>query len=296
MFGIERLFRSTEPFAAPSAFDLSYGSGPTLLITGGMDGDEYAGMDAARALAAKYAQGGFRGRLIVVPVVNVAGFEHASSFHPSDGLYPKRVFPGKEGGSPTQRLMHWLASTYAYSADAWLDFHGGNLEESVQPFIWAHETGAADVDALTLRFCAVAGVPAVLDAHNPVAADLAARGVMYALTEAGGRGRREPEDIARHVAWAERLMQLLGMLDGAPSEDPQPLLRKVAYASAPHDGIFHPERLGAAVQEGERIGRCTRANGTGMREALAPLTGLVLWRKEGASMRKGDVLCAIGAE
>ncbi len=69
--------------------------GKTLLITAGMDGDEYAGIEAAFQAVEKYQHETFSGRLIILPVVNILGFENESSQNPLDQKFPKYIFPGR---------------------------------------------------------------------------------------------------------------------------------------------------------------------------------------------------------
>jgi hypothetical protein len=181
--------------------------GKTLLIAAGMDGDEYASIEAAYALIEKYQSGDFSGRLVVVPIVNKPGFTMQISKNPLDGLYPKYTYPGKAGGSATERLMHWLSS-YASAADAWIDLHGGNMTESITPCLLVYKTGS-NLDALAERWYKRSGAEIVLiepATDSPPALALAPR-CLYAIAESGERGERNPNDIARHITYSETNLQ-----------------------------------------------------------------------------------------
>ncbi|MEO6508685.1 MAG: succinylglutamate desuccinylase/aspartoacylase family protein, partial [Patescibacteria group bacterium] len=82
-------------------------SGPTVVITAGMDGDEYTGILAAYDLIEHYSNTPFQGRIVVLPVMNIPGFYAGTSLNPEDGKFPKYIFPGSSSGSSTERLLHW---------------------------------------------------------------------------------------------------------------------------------------------------------------------------------------------
>jgi predicted deacylase len=103
--------------------------GPTLLVTAGNDGDEYAGIAACYRIIEEFSSTRFCGTLIVVPIVNIPGFEAEKSENPMDGKFPKYIYPGNKLGSATERLRFWL-SEIAESSDFWMDLHGGSLVEA----------------------------------------------------------------------------------------------------------------------------------------------------------------------
>jgi hypothetical protein len=273
--------------------------GRTLLVTGGTDGDEYAGVEAAYALVDKYASGDIAGRLVVIPILNLPGFEAECSVNPMDGRFPKMVGLGKVRGTASERLMRWLADAYALRADAWIDLHGGAITEGVRPFLWLFETGVREADLLAQSYLRSCGADTVL--FEPCvgagkAVDLARGGCMYALAESGARGRRDKEDIERHVAWTEALMRELGMIQGGvEAHDPPRILRRARYVYAPFAGIWRPAEFSPdAIVQGTVIGTCAKLDGTGERKIPAPTSGVGLWWKETMAMREGDILLAIG--
>src|SRR3989344_9294675 len=90
--------------------------GKTIVITAGIDGDEYAGIEAAYELIRIYSKQSFSGRLVIIPVVNIPGFEEAVSYNPLDKKYPKYIYPGKKNGSSTERLLYWLSTNFVSKA------------------------------------------------------------------------------------------------------------------------------------------------------------------------------------
>ncbi|TAK04270.1 hypothetical protein EPO34_03965 [Patescibacteria group bacterium] len=277
------------------------GTGKRFLVTAGMDGDEYAGIEAAYALAQRLDTEEIQGRVTVIPIVNVPGFESETSANPLDGRLPKAFFPGKATGTPTERLVDWLARTYALQADAWLDLHDGAFAERLRPFVWTWETGAAAADAFTAA--CLAKLPCERFVREKAArgskpSRLAEVGCAYVLSESGERGRRDPEAIARHLCVAEGIMAILG-LSRTPTPDPRPLtprtFRRLSYLSAPADGLWRPVPLSGTLRKGDLLGHAVSVDGKA-RPLRSPATGVPLWWKETMRMRKGEVLCAIGVE
>lgn len=271
--------------------------GKTLLVTGGVDGDEYAGIEAAYALVEKYKNRQFSGRLIIIPIVNMPGFKAECSHNPRDGKFPKMVFPGSMLGSSTARMVHALITRYAYKADVWLDMHGGASTEGLFPFMWIFKTGITQSDELSEKFSRLCGAETILLENAgsfSKAHALAKRGCTYIMAESGEQGLRRPADIERHVQWAEMMMQTLGMTASHISENSQQnVFHNYTYIQAPCNGIFRQTHTTLSVTEGETLGTYSNYDGTNTRTLTAPVSGRVLWYKIGMSMRTGDILWAI---
>ncbi|MEI7720010.1 MAG: succinylglutamate desuccinylase/aspartoacylase family protein [bacterium] len=284
MFGMSRL-RLAQKLPAPPACDIQgRTAGNTLLITAGMDGDEYAGIEAAHLLIEKYRSGNFNGRLVVVPIINLAGFENKSSHNPTDGKLPKNIFPGRARGSASEQLVHWLVATHVSAADAWLDLHGGALTESLTPFLWTYQTGVKSVDARTEKFYKASGAEIVLLQKAGMFTKARAlakrkRPCTYVMAESGERGERKQEDIERHIHWAEVLMRQLGML---PATD---------HTQQPNE--LPGESLRELPKKAQLVLRNIQYGYTSERMAHDSLRGIILWHKE-KSERKDDILYGIG--
>jgi hypothetical protein len=79
--------------------------GPTLVVTAGIHGAEYAPIAAARRVRAAFADGSvaparLRGRLVLVLLANPTAFAARSVYYvPGDGRNLNRVFPGRASGT-----------------------------------------------------------------------------------------------------------------------------------------------------------------------------------------------------
>ncbi|MEI7741922.1 MAG: succinylglutamate desuccinylase/aspartoacylase family protein [bacterium] len=273
--------------------------GKTLLITAGMDGDEYAGIEAAYRLADEFAAGDFSGRLIVLPIINLPGFEGECSFNPSDERFPKFIFPGSSHGTSSERLVNWLYTEFVSECDVWLDLHGGAITERVNPFLWLYETGVGLADDFTNLLRKNTSTETVLCeavTANHKASQLAREGRVYVMAESGERGNLLEADILRHVNWAHEVMGQMEMIQNPiPRTKTIDQLTSVEYIQAPFDGIWRAHDLSKLeLSKGVIIGHIEKLDGSGARTVEIPHGGKALWWKETMSMSKGDILLAIG--
>lgn len=273
--------------------------GKTLVVTAGMDGDEYAGITAAYEVIDRYIDGNFAGRLVVIPIVNVSGFMAECSQNPIDGLFPKSLFPGRPNGSATERLVYWLKTTWFDGADCVFDCHGAAITEGLSPFLWLYRSGSLGtdlIDAVMQRSGAELIVQEQVGMGTKAYA-LAKQGCAYILAESGGAGKALPVDTSRHVRWIEATMTALGMIEESEVRDnyQQPAAyRRVSYTVAPCDGIWSPESFkGSMVESKQLLGTYNTLRGTGKMPIYLRHGGVRLWWKETMAMRRGDVLCAV---
>ena len=289
-------------------------SGKTLLITGGMDGDEYAGMEAAFRLADEFLDRDFAGRLLILPVVNLPGFEAECSESPLDGKFPKGIFPGRSNGSSTERLVAWLNEQYVSQADFWYDAHGGALTERLNPFLWTYQTGVREVDERMERLHVRMGAETIVyekATRGSKANLLARRRCGYLMAESGDRGLVSEADVARHVRWLNLVMAELGMVEGSTESTVDQsyrlpstvyrlkVLHHLSFVCAPFDGFWQAADFSkGTLRRGALVGRCTRLDQGAWhaplrdRELKASKEGTILWWKETARVKRGELVCA----
>lgn len=274
--------------------------GPTILITGGVDGDEYAGIEAAYALIEEFENGRtFAGRIIIIPILNIPGFFAECSQNPIDGEYPKNTFPGAVDGSATERLIDWLVKTYICHAEVWFDMHAGAITEGVNPFLWTYVTDNAIRDRIPEKLCELNCADIILTEParwGSSAAALAKMGCTYIRAESGGRGERRAIDVARHGQWAHTIMSLMKMEEVISVRVARTkIIAELTFSVAPFEGLWRPAEIeGHEIKKGMLLGTCLRLDGSGEREVRAAASGTRLWWKETMRMQRGEVLCAFG--
>ena len=166
-------------------------AGPTLVVTGGVHGAEYASIAAALELGRSMDPKGMRGRVIVVPVINLPGFVARSIYVcPLDGKNPNRVFPGDAGGTGSEQIADWVFRNVISQADYYVDLHGGDLIEALFPFTIFFRSGNEQVDAISLEMAKIFGIHYLVSSGTPGSTISAAScaGIPSILTESGGQG------------------------------------------------------------------------------------------------------------
>jgi len=109
--------------------------GPTVLLQGGLHGDEINGVETCkRMLVNEYFMHIKKGCVIVIPLLNVYGFIHFSRDLP-DGKDVNRSFPGSKSGSLAGRIAYYHTHEILPHVDFGIDFHTGGAMRSNFPQI-----------------------------------------------------------------------------------------------------------------------------------------------------------------
>ena len=139
-YGVNEFPVQGQPYRLPmwlinGSADARSGDGPTLVVTGGVHAAEYASIAAALDLGRSVDPQGLRGRVIVVPVINMPAFTARSIYVcPLDGRNLNRVFPGDAHGTASEQIADWVFRNVISRADYYVDLHGGDLIEALVPF------------------------------------------------------------------------------------------------------------------------------------------------------------------
>lgn len=299
-FGVVEFPVAGQPFQLP--LWLIHGSepGPTLVVTGGVHGAEYASVAAALELGRTLEPASLRGRVIVVPVVNMPGFAARSIYVcPLDGKNPNRVFPGDANGTGSEQLADWVFRNIIAQANYYVDMHGGDMIEELVPFTIFSRTGHAAVDAASLELAEVFGIPLIVASSSTgsTISAASAAGIPAILTESGAQGIWTDEQVADHTRGLDRLLRHLGMIDGAaPEPVATTLFENFQWLRSEHEGFWYPQvSAGALVTAGQQLGTIRDHEGNVLQTAISPVAGPVLFIVSSLAIHANDPLFAIGA-
>ena len=273
--------------------------GPRVVITAGVHGGEFTGIDAAHRLAARLDPEHVRGQVLLCLIANPSAvYDGRLGTSPLDGVNINRVFPGDPEGSPTERLAAWLFENLVEGADAYIDLHAGRIDEFLLNFVGYRLTGDPELDAKTATMASVIGHEDVVlglnaDGGNSHAA--AARlGIPAILVETGQLGERDPRAAERLV---DALLRVLDFLNGDDVEVP-PVTEWVWAGAVVSEaiGLWYPDfTRGTDVTEGQVIGRIVDPADGREHDVRATATGRVFYGMRGLTVLPGTELAAIAA-
>ncbi|HEY9270553.1 MAG TPA: succinylglutamate desuccinylase/aspartoacylase family protein, partial [Achromobacter sp.] len=109
------------------------GSGPRVLLMAGNHGDEYEGEVALSRLIRRLEPARMRGEVTILPLANLPAVMAARRRSPLDNGNLNRAFPGVPGGTPTERLAHFLEHELFPRHDVVFDIHSGGTSMAHLP-------------------------------------------------------------------------------------------------------------------------------------------------------------------
>jgi predicted deacylase len=169
--------------------------GKTLVVTGGVHGDEFEGVRAILEVWAGLDPLKMSGDFLAVPVANPVAFWKGTRTTPLDEGNLARAFPGLEQGSPTQAIAFHLANSIIAQGDFYLDLHSAGVK-LLMPSMVGYDAG----DQRSLEAALAFGAP-VIWGHPKISPGrtisfAATRGIPWLYTEAAGAGRIDAVDLA----------------------------------------------------------------------------------------------------
>lgn len=247
----------------------NHGKGPTLLLTGGVHGDEYEGQIALSRLAQSLQPGQITGRLILIPAVNIPAALNGTRLSPIDGRDLNRCFPGNPRGTFSEMLAHFIDSKVLPRVDASVDLHTAGHSADCVPSTNMHYVPDAALRRKTMAAAAAFGAPYNVvfwgvDEGATLTSSVERRGILSIGTEIGGWGRVSVEGVRIGERGVRNMLKHLGMMsgkadtvqrDGARGTRHMMVRDPACYSFAPAGGIFEPRHLaGDAVQAGQSAG------------------------------------------
>lgn len=287
------------------------GEGPSILLTGGNHGDEYEGQIALTRLIQSLEPEQIRGRVIVIPALNLPAALAATRVSPLDGGNLNRVFPGDPHGTPTWQIADYVEQQLLPMVEVVADFHAGGASLEYRPHMSTHFSIDADPQfkARSLEIVKKLGVPHVMIFERQpkpgVLPDGAMRkGVFSFGGEFGGGGSVSTRGTAYVEEAVRRLLAIFGITENPlpDSNEPEPqelhIFGPKAYVYAPEPGVFAPAaELSQHVRPGDLCGEVLFPENP----ARAPIPvffegeGDVVCRRHPGRVERGDCVAHLAA-
>jgi uncharacterized protein len=280
--------------------------GPVLALVTGAHGTEYVSIIAVEKLIDELDPAQVSGTIILVPLVNVLSFEQkVPHVNPIDNKSMNRFYPGKMDGTQTDRALFMVTKEVVDRCDYLIDYHGGDLDESLRPYAYWGAVGKEAQDRTSKQMVLAFGLDHIIiwseRPTDPAATryldnTASVRGKPSIVVEAGHAGTVETDDVALLVNGTLSTMRYLKMIPGEPHYIENPVwLGKVVDVISDGPGIWYPlVKRGTYVQEGMILGHVTDYFGKVILEARAPAAGVILHVNAVPSLKKGDNIADIG--
>lgn len=268
--------------------------GPTLLVTAGVHGSEFCSVEAAVRLMQTRPED-IKGTLLILPILNLQAFHKRNIYiMPQDGKNLNRMFPGKPDGTTSERLANWLVTKVYPLADAYVDMHGGDLDESLAPFT-IFPAGSEKSLALAEAFgipvmVAAGGAGYTVDASNKL-------GIPSILPEVSGNGLWNDKTVAQLTDGLRRVMRHIGMVADAPEVAVKETANVVTMwvPTAAQTGLWYARKeLSEPVAVGELLGEIKNVFGEVLASVHSEKAGFILYKLSSLSVNQGEALLGVG--
>jgi len=280
--------------------------GKVLALVSGAHGTEYVSIIAIEKLIAQLDPAQLTGTVILVPLVNIASFEQkVPHVNPIDNKSMNRFYPGRAEGTQTERASFLITKQIVDRCDYLIDYHGGDLDESLRPYAYWGPTGHELQDHISKEMVLAFGLDHIIiwseRPTDPAATryldnTATVRGKPSIVVEAGHAGTVETDDVALLVNGTLSTMRALKMIPGEPHIIENPVwIEKLSDVLAEGPGIWYPlVKRGTYISTGMKLGTVTDYFGKVIAEPRAPVTGVVLHVNALPSLKKGDNIADLG--
>ncbi|WP_186418105.1 succinylglutamate desuccinylase/aspartoacylase family protein [Bosea sp. CS1GBMeth4] len=245
------------------------GSGPTILFTGGVHGDEYEGPIAISRLARSLDPAAIQGRVIMIPALNIPAVMNDTRLSPVDNRDMNRCFPGNPKGTFSEMLAHFVDAMLLPLVDVSVDLHTAGHSGDSALSTNMHYVADAALRERTMAAAAAFGAPYNVvfwgvDEGATLTSSVERRGILSLGTELGGWGRVNVEGVRIADRALTNILRHCGLMEGKPDTRQRDgsagtrhmMVRDPAgYSFAPAGGLFEPRNVvGDACRAGELAG------------------------------------------
>ncbi len=269
--------------------------GPTILLQGGLHGDEINSIELVRRMLIDKSYKIHRGCVIVVPLLNIFGFlDFSREMHGKD---VNRSFPGSRKGSLASRLAYYLMKEIIKNVDFAIDYHTGGAQRSNYAQIRytpQDERGKllSDIFNTPFKF----GSKLIPKSFRN---ECFKNNIPVIVYEAGESLRLDEFAIQQGIYGTLRVLKHFKMIDSdviIPENKKSIEITKRSWLRAKAAGIFNAKiKNGSSVKKGEIIGFIMDTYGETKFPIKAPKDGYIITKNNFPVVNLGDPLFNIGS-
>ncbi len=266
--------------------------GPTVFVTAAIHGDEINGTGIIHDFLFSDNLTLRAGTLILVPVVNVFGFESNERYMP-DRRDLNRSFPGARTGSLASRLAYQLMHHIVSISDMGIDLHSAASQRTNYPNVRGDMSNARVKELAKAFGCAL-----MVNGKGPIGSfrkEATRRGCPTIILEAGEPFKIEPSVLDIGVRGIRNCLIHYGMLEGTVQPPPfQVIIRETSWMRAKVAGIlkFHVAP-GAFVERGQAIATNYSILGKEQNILKSRSNGIILGMTTMPAVKPGEPICHI---
>ncbi|MFZ3574451.1 succinylglutamate desuccinylase/aspartoacylase family protein [Tenacibaculum finnmarkense] len=269
-------------------------AGPTILLQGGLHGDEVNSVELVRRMLIDKNYKIQRGCVIVVPLLNVFGFLSLSrNMHGKD---VNRSFPGSKKGSLASRMAYYLMQEITKNVDFSIDFHTGGAQRSNFPQI---RYTPDDEDAFQLA--KLFNAPLLFGSKlipKSFRNQCYKNDIPVIVYEGGEALRLDEHAIQEGINGTLRVLKHFKMIDKnieIPQNTSVIISKKRMWIRAKVAGLFNPTvKNGAFVLKGQVLGHIMDTYGATNFAVKASADGYIIAKNNFPIVNMGDALFHFG--
>lgn len=290
---IARLVSGTEIDLPISVFRSKY-EGPTVLLSGGLHGDEIDGVEIVRRLLEQKAFKNLKcGSVIAIPVMNIYGFLNFSREVP-DGKDINRSFPGSKTGSLASRVAYNLTTKVLEEVDFGIDFHTGGANRYNYP-----QTRYDASDKQAKEMASIFNAPISLQSKfidKSFRKQAYKMGKSMLIYEAGESMRFDQEAIEQGILGTKKILAHYGMIDFECETQSSTHCKESNWVRAKNSGMLQlQKKSGEWVIKKEVLAIITDPFGNFKTKITAPHDGIIIGHTNAPLVNQGDALFHIGS-
>lgn len=281
--------------------------GKVFTILAGVHGAELAPIIATQKLLQQINPSKLKGTLIILPITNVGAFYGFTPYiNPIDKRNINRSFPGREDGTISEKIAHFISTKIIPVSNVLLDAHSGDANEDLLPFVCYYENKLhPDKTQKAKELSEYSGFENVISYPYTLANDQPAKfafkqacqaGKIALSFESGKLGYVQKKAVDRVLRGYRRILDKLDMYayQDPLGDTPYQILKNPIYVDAKVQGILYTDyKAGDSVMKGDRLGYLTNLFGKVIQEVIAPVSGIILYMKGVPSTNIDDTLFSI---